>query len=106
MYIDILYNAEWLCIILFPVKINRNNFIILLYFQEREKELDVRNIYSNRVMRPPHRLGSTASSPAPSNRLTSLRPRKKSDPQLTPRQKAKLFERKRRDDEKRLREVI
>ena len=65
----------------------------------------MRNIYSNRVMRAPHRLGSTASSPAPSQKLTSLRPRKKSDPQLTPRQKVNLFERKRRDEDKRLREV-
>ena len=56
-----------------------------LILQEKEKELDVRNIYSMRVMKPPHKLNSaltsTSSTPAPSSRKsTGSHQRKNSDP--------------------------
>ena len=54
------------------------------YFQEKEKELDVRNIYSMRVVKPPHKLNSaitsSSSTPAPSSRRSTGHQRKNSDP--------------------------
>ena len=71
-------------------------------FQEKEKELDIKNIYSNRILKPPHKLNtSVSSSPA----VPHYRSRKHSDPLLnTSRIRAKRYEQQRREDQ-RVREV-
>ena len=72
--------------------------------QEREKEMEVQNIYSMRLMKPPHRLSSVSSTPVPRQ---PVRHRKNSDPSsmMTPRQKMKMMEEKRREEDRRKREV-
>lgn len=84
---------------------NKHGLISLsLYLQEKEKEIEVKNIYANRLLRPPHHLHSSVSStPAPS---LALRERKNSEPDMTPRDKAKVFEAKRRDQERKKKEVF
>jgi len=62
----------------------------------------VRNIYSNRIVKPPHKLNSSVSS---SPAVPQYRLRKHSDPLLnTSRVRAKQYEQQRRE-EQRLREV-
>ena len=78
--------------------------ITAFIYQEKEKEIEVRNIYSMRMMKPPTRLNdSVSSTPIPSR----FRHRKNSDPSnmMTPREKMKLFEEKRREEDRRKREV-
>ncbi|ELU05266.1 hypothetical protein CAPTEDRAFT_225671 [Capitella teleta] len=72
--------------------------------KEKEKELDVRNIYAQRLLRPPHHLNSSvSSSPLPESR--SRHRRKSKEPDMTPRDKMKIYSEKRREEEKRDREL-
>ena len=77
---------------------------LAIYFQEKEKELQIKNIYANRA-RAQHRLpasyGGTPHDtppPKPRKRAPSLH-------DLTPREKVKMFEERRREEERKLREV-
>ena len=72
-----------------------------MHHQEKEKELEIKNIYANRVMRPPHKLNSSVSS-TPIPEAPPRRARKRSEPGITPREKMKLYEDKRREDQKRV----
>ncbi|XP_064627268.1 zinc finger CCCH domain-containing protein 13-like isoform X3 [Lineus longissimus] len=69
--------------------------------KEKEKILDIKNIYSHRIVRPPHKLPSGASTPLSMKRSkrSSL-----SDHRLTPREKVKQYEEKRREDDRKQRE--
>ena len=71
---------------------------MLSMFQEKVKELDIKNIYSNRILKPPHKLNtSVSSSPA----VPQYRNRKHSDPLLnTSRIRAKRYEQQRREDQR------
>ena len=83
-------------------------YINITCAQEKEKELEIKNIYSNRVMRPPHKLNSSvSSSPLPdTGRPPRQHRRKNSTPgMMTPRQKAKFLEDQRREDMRKMREV-
>ena len=72
----------------------------MIVFQEKEKELEVRNIYAARNnSKPPHHLNSSFTSP-------SLGPEvKPSEPTLTAMERAKQMDQKRREDEKKKRLV-
>lgn len=79
-----------------------NRFILNL--QEKEKELEIKNIYSNRVVggrRFPNSYSGTPHDtppPKPRRRAPSLH-------DLTPREKMKIYEEKRRLEEKKKQEV-
>ncbi|KAK2159587.1 hypothetical protein LSH36_150g02011 [Paralvinella palmiformis] len=87
------------------LSVERQNLKMTL--KEKEKELEIKNIYSNRIMRPPHKLNSSvSSSPIPeTGRPPRPRQRKNSTPSnMTPRERAKLFEEQRREEMRRARE--
>ncbi|XP_067676532.1 lebercilin-like isoform X2 [Haliotis asinina] len=67
--------------------------------KEKEKELEIKNIYSNRVMRAPHKLpasygGTPLDTPPPPRR------RVPSVGEMSAREKARMFEMKRREEAK------
>lgn len=65
--------------------------------QDREKELEVRNIYQNRISKA-KRAGSVASLPALEPPARYQPPPK--SPDVSPRRRAQDFEQKRREDQK------
>ncbi|CAH1799582.1 unnamed protein product [Owenia fusiformis] len=77
-----------------------------IQLKEKEKALDIKNIYSNR--KPPHRLSgfeSSLSSPTPTPpKVEKKRRRSSSPPRLTPRELAKQLDNERREKEKKERE--
>ena len=79
----------------------------ILLIQEREKELEVRNIYAARLAaKPPHHLNSSfAAGGSASANVSDLRERNNSEPSLTGREKAKMFEQKRREENQRKQKV-
>ena len=78
---------------------------VFFVIQEKEKEIEVHNIYSMRLMKPPHRLGSVNSVNSTPVSHRPVRHRKNSDPLMTPRHKAKFYEERRREEERQKREV-
>lgn len=66
--------------------------------QEKERQLDAKNIYSNRFLggKPSSYSGTPAESPAASFRTNLLKKKSGSVSDLTPRDKAKAYEEKRR----------
>lgn len=79
----------------------------MFHFQEKEKEIQVKNIYVNRAhQKPPHRLpnsysGTPQGTPPPRRRRPSLSEVDK----MTPRDRAKQMEEKRREELKKQREL-
>ena len=76
--------------------------------KEKLKELEVRNIYAKRLIRAPHKLPSTLASSSHSTPLPQPagKRRKNSEPCMTPREKAKLFELKRREKRRHRKEEL
>ncbi|KAK3583929.1 hypothetical protein CHS0354_033715 [Potamilus streckersoni] len=74
--------------------------------KEKQKEIEMKNIYSSRAIKPPHRLpasynGTPHETPPP-------RPGRKRAPSLsdiTPREKAKLYAEKRLEEDRKQREI-
>ncbi|KAL3882395.1 hypothetical protein ACJMK2_028739 [Sinanodonta woodiana] len=74
--------------------------------KEKQKEIEMKNIYSNRAVKPPHRLpasynGTPLETPPP--RHTRKRAPSLSD--ITPREKAKLYSEKRLEEDRKQREI-
>ncbi|XP_013403261.1 lebercilin isoform X5 [Lingula anatina] len=71
-------------------------------YREKEKELEIKNIYSNRIVKPPHKLPSSETSPLASPPSGGRNKKKKqpsndNSPSISPRDKAKQFNDRRRD---------
>lgn len=74
--------------------------------KEKDKEIQIKNIYANRAAKPPHRLpnsysGTPHDTPPPRRRRPSLSEADK----VTPRERAKQMEEKRREELRRQREL-
>lgn len=70
--------------------------------KEKEKELQMKNIYANRMIKPPHHLPSSYNG-TPTPPVKQRRPSLSEG--ITPREKAKMMEEKRREDLRKQREA-
>lgn len=70
--------------------------------QEKEKELQMKNIYANRMVKPPHRLPNSYNG-TPTPPVKQRRPSLSDG--ITPRERAKLMEERRREDLRKQREM-
>ena len=70
--------------------------------QEKEKELQMKNIYANRMIKPPHHLPNSYNG-TPTPPVKQRRPSLSEG--MTPREKAKMMEEKRREDLRKQREM-
>ncbi|XP_074662185.1 uncharacterized protein LOC141914786 isoform X1 [Tubulanus polymorphus] len=75
-----------------------------IQIKEKEKELDIKNIYSNRIIRRPHKLPSAQSTPVHRGSMILRNGTAQSELAMTPREKAKLMDEQRRQEDKRERE--
>lgn len=74
-------------------------------FQEKVKELDLRNIYSNRMLGSRMLPNSYSGTPMRNQSPTSPRRRAPSVHDLSSREKVRLYEERRREEERKQREV-
>lgn len=78
--------------------------IIMFYKQEKDKEIQIKNIYANRA-RAPHRLPASYGGTPHDTPPPKARKRAPSLQDLTPREKVKQYEEKRREEQQKQREV-
>jgi hypothetical protein len=87
--------------------IPKGHHVLFQLSQEKERQLEAKNIYSNRFLKPASYSGTPTESPAASFRTNLLKKKSGSVTDLTPRDKAKAYEDRRRaeQDEKKKEKV-